>query len=293
MNHTLYINGDDIRTEYGAASVQGNVARMLTLPKFKPLKVNRWREGTGHEADLSTQPVFASRDFTLRLAGSGVRDVAEAMMSGEYNEIACAGTPISFVKCRLRGVTSFGILNGMETADLQISSDDDPRTALSAYAAYMPAVTGPEPSAANRVGIAVPGQSKNWQYFDELGVRVLSGFASSALSPEIPKSGMLRNVSTVAGMIFDSSTANSNNRDADRTLQLPLLLHFGTNPQDFWSRLGTLLYWLTFGEVRVGESLTGSTYLRCYYDSMSVQEYMPSKTVPWIRFTVNLKVMNL
>ncbi len=293
MNHTLYINGEDIREDYGVISVQGNVARMLALPKFKPLKVNRWREGIGHEADLSTQPVFASKDFTLRLAGGGVRDVVESMMSGEYTELSCDGTPVSFTKCRLRGVTSFGILDGMETADLQISSDDDPRTALSAYAAYIPAVTGSEPSAESRIGIDVPGQSMNWHYLDELGIRVLGGFTGSVLFPGTPKSGMLRDVSTVAGMIFDSSTANEDNRDADRTLLLPLLLHFGTSRQDFWSRLGTLLYWLTFGEVRIYENITGNTYLRCYYESMAVQEYMPSGIVPWIRFNVNLKVMNL
>lgn len=300
--HDLYINGVNMRTGYGVTVADGEISKILALPRFKSasIKTIDWHEHTGLEADLS-DPVFEPLFFTIRLQrtdGGSISEVADdALTPGHYFSMMFTNINLQFYRCRLSDVRNRSSLGRIESADFIIVCDDDIHAMLydmltAGGDEYIPASTNvPEPQM--RIGISGPSQ---WQYFDELGIRVLRGWKKALTTPYLAKAPLVRNISDVEASIFDDDTVSVHgSRD---NISLQLLLHCCDGykqhgPDDFWRRYLCLLYWLTKpGEVRLEENISGLSYNSCYFDSMTVNEYVPSYPAPWIKFTVNMKPLN-
>lgn len=284
--HEFTIEDLGINDDLGQYTLQGSVAPLLAIPSFKPSSIRTvsWQEETGMQAELSA-PVFRSRDFQLKLWGSDLMSVWSAASPQGYFTLSVENTLIDLSKCRLRGVSSYSALNGVQSALFNITSDDDPRDLLDEYADYSPSggasYTTPyslyEPAFGN---------------IGALGIQVLDGWRNTLAKPGDPKMPMTRDVSVSAGMLFDDVQTLSPKTSA-RKISIPCLLHTGASLADFWARYYCLLYWLTKpGEIIITQGVVSPSSLHCYYDSMTVNEYVPSEPVPWLKFTVNMNVLN-
>lgn len=281
IRHDIIIDGDNMREAYGITLCQGSVANALSLPPFKEMKRIDWQENDLVQVDASS-PVFARKEFDITLAGP-VEDIDYwcAQQYHHYINITITNTPVELNKCKIERVTRYDTLRGFAKAVLRISSDDDPYDLLNEHDST---------SSFSQITYETPfwfmlgGTAMN---FGEIGIRVLKGWRDGLnWHPDI-KSPLERNISVVPAMLCDTGGTP---HFSGRMLSLQCLLHCGASVQEFWDRWLFFLYMCTRpGKIEIiSDDVTGN-YI---YSGMSVNEYIPSLPVPWLKFTITFeKVM--
>lgn len=276
--HDLIIDGDNLREEYGVHLCKGSVANFISLPQFKDMDGDDWAEEDSVDVECSS-PVFRRKEFELTIAGDeeGVLYWSSAN-TYSYLAVTIDNTPIVLQKCLTLGTTAYSSLNGLHMATVRFASDDDPYQLLDNHtAADFPQLPHDEGWWFVRSGTL--------QNFGDIGVRVLRGTEDSFARRTAAKRPLEREISTVAGMIYDSH--NETPAYEAKALTLYCMLSAGSSASEFWDRY---LYFLQMCTRRGGVTIVhGTEQGRYIYESMRVTDYMPSQPVPFIKFSVTLR----
>lgn len=275
IQHDIILDGDSMREAYGITLCQGSVAGALALPQYKELKQTNWQEHDYTEVE-ATAPMFRRREFDITLAGP-VDDIDYwcAQQYHSYINVTITNTPVDLDKCRIERVTRYETLAGLSRAVLRISSDDDPYDLLNDHDST---------SAFSQLPYETPFwfmYGSTAMNFGEIGVQVLKGWKGSLhWHPDI-KTPLERDISVVPAILSDTGGTP---HFSGRRLSMQCVLHDGSSLSEFWNRYLFFLYMATRPgkNVLVAEEESGN-YI---YSGMTVNEYVPSSPVPWIKFTI-------
>jgi hypothetical protein len=276
MTHSdLIIDGDNLREDFGVTLCQGSTANFLSLPQFKDIDSDDWAEQDFIDVDASA-PVFKRKEFDLTIQG-GVSSVAAFCGRSDYSyfPLTISNTPFDLQKCLTKGVTSLSTLRGVSRATIRFTSDDDPYTLLDQHATAA-------------LISQLPFSESCWfagttpENFGSIGVRVVKGTNDSFATPPAVKQPLTRDVSITPGMIYDSH--DSVTVYGSKRLTIQCLLNAGSSYTDFWNRW---LHFMSRCTTRGGIGIVyGGIEGKYLYNSMRVLEYVPSKPVPWLKFSV-------
>lgn len=276
--HDIILDGDNLREAYGITLCKGSVANAISLPPFKEMQRIDWQEEDFAQVDASA-PVFERKEFDVTLAGSlEYIDYWCAQQYHHYVNVTITNTPVELDKCKIERVTRYETLGALAKAVLRISSDDDPYDLLNEHdsASSFSQMPYETPFRFMLDGTAVD--------FGEIGIRVLKGWRDELnWHPDIKKP-LERDISVVPAMICDTGGTP---HFSGRRLSIQCLLHCGASIQEFWDRWLFFLYMSTRpGEIEIISGGVAGNYI---YSGMSVNEYIPSLPVPWLKFTITFE----
>ena len=269
MTGKTFIGGTDIYTAFGAFVTDGGYEDLAQFPPLKAVESNDWFEDDGIEADLS-EPVLDTRNVSISFAfiRKPVEAFVSALSDAGYHSFQFVEIGRTF-SLRLVSAGNPTVCNGLTLVTMTFA-DDFP---LEDYE-YVSPVAG----AGNGDGYTIDGKN-----LIEYGVRILEG--TQAQMERIPavKTALLRDVSIVPGVIYDSEAKLT---FKSRDLSLYCLMR-SPDLATFWRNHDALLYDLVKPEERI-LSGAGKTF-RCYYKDMKINEFMPLNGV-WMKFTLNLTI---
>lgn len=269
MTGKTFIGGTDIYTAFGAFVTDGGYEDLVQFPPLKAVEYNDWFEDDGIEADLS-KPVLDTRNVSVPFAfvEKSPDALVNALADSAYHlfQFVEAGRAL---RLRLVSVGNPTVCNGLRLVTMTFA-DDFP---LDDYE-YVSPVPGTWPDD----GYTLDGKSLR-----DYGIRMLEG--TQAQMERIPavKTALLRDVSIVPGVIYDSEAKLT---FKSRDLSLYCLMR-SPDLATFWRNHDALLYDLVKPEERI-LSGAGKTF-RCYYKDMKINEFMPLNGV-WMKFTLNLTI---
>jgi hypothetical protein len=162
-------------------------------------------------------------------------------------------------------------------ATIRFTSDDDPYTLLDLHGDASVFERAPW----QEYYLFMPANSSAID-FGEIGVRVLGGTLDSFRAVPAAKQPLTRDISVETGMLYDSHDSGTVSGSKRATIQC--LLHYGSSYTDFWNRYLFFLHMCTMRcGIRIAIPQTNGWWL---YSGMRVAEYIPAKTVPWLKFSV-------
>jgi hypothetical protein len=276
IRHILTIGSTDVQASYGVALNPGAVAAVVGIPSFKALKSNDWHEYSGLDVDLS-DPHFEEGVVEIPMSGRQAREAAQLLTVRPYVHVDVSNTPFS-ANCRLLGVRSYATENGLETCRLRLGTDTDYATMLyNARNSHYNTPVTMEP-----FGFA-DWETDNWGLW---GVRLLDGWRSAFDAPRDIKTPLVRDISVIDGVEYDSDTTPATYREKSVTFQL--LLHGPRDISVFWGLYHSFMYRVAHGWMMLMDEQGEET--EWYYGGMSVVEYMPTDA-PWLKFNVRLNMI--
>lgn len=192
MRDRLYVDGIDIYLEYGVYVPDNDWASLVAYPPIKTPDSNDWQEEDGIEVDLSA-PVLDTREvrlsFLLNDIYGSFSDFLSLISDGAFHTFEVVTIGRTF-KLRLvsQGKIECSEIFRRETL---VFADDYP---LDGYT-YVAPQSGQPSSDAYAVD-DVPTT--------DYGMRVLAGTLAEVVKTPAVKTGLLRNINTQAGAIYDS-----------------------------------------------------------------------------------------
>lgn len=270
MTGKLFIDLQDIYTNYGIFVVEQGHNDLICYPALKEVNYNDWPDEDGIEADL-TSPVLDTREFNLKMAlhGTGARidSFIQMLSNSAYHTWLFQEIGRSY-KLRLVGQPDLTTLNTIGMFSLTLA-DDYP---LKDYT-----YQAPVSSIVPETGYQLDGTD-----FSEYGIMVLQGSKDEVMISAPAKRNLLVNIKSVSGAVYDGQAVKFKAKD----VRLRCLMRAETL-QELWRNYDAFLYDL----VRPGERLlyvddTGYEY-RCFYRRADVSEFYATGKI-WLRFDITL-----
>lgn len=192
MRDRLYVDGIDIYLEYGVYVPDNDWASLVAYPPIKTPDSNDWQEEDGIEVDLSA-PVLDTREvrlsFLLNDIYGSFSDFLSLISDGAFHTFEVVTIGRTF---RLRLVSQGKIeCSEIFRRETLVFADDYP---LDGYT-YVAPQSGQPSSDAYAVDDAPT---------TDYGMRVLAGTLAEVVKTPAVKTGLLRNINTQAGAIYDS-----------------------------------------------------------------------------------------
>lgn len=274
MDTQLYIDSNDIFATYGATMRPGNLARVLSVPPFKPssINVNDWHEIDGAEAELLS-PVLAGRTVRLEFT---FRDIAQNgylladLSDGAYHTFEFPDIDTIYT-LRLVSYQTYTHLNGGGTVALELADDFPPQ--------FYASQTYPLASGFTAEGYVLDGYD-----IGAYGVRVLEGTAETFRKPSATRRNLTVDTRSSAGLVYDPETVTF----ASRTAVLRLFARC-RSIGDFKDRRDALMHALLQPGLR--SMMAGGWVYECYYNSADVTEFANYYGI-WCKMDVRLNIIN-
>lgn len=270
MTGKTFIDGVDIYTAYGAFVTEGGYGGLVQFPPLKAVECTDWYEEDGIEADLSN-PVLDTKNVSVSFAFVDMRmdPFIKALSDAGYHTFEFREIGKTF-RLRLVSAGNPTVCDSLRLVTLTFA-DDFP---LDGYE-----YASPESGGTADDGYTVDGRS-----LSEYGVRVLQGTRAQMEKTPAVKTALLRNIGSMPGAIYDGESPV---RYKSRDLTLYCLMR-ASSLDVFWRNHDALLYDLSRPEERELSSLDVDKVFRCYYRSMSVQEFSVAGGEVWMKFTLAL-----
>lgn len=280
----LYIDGNDVWTQYGVFVVQGGYNDLVAMPPLKDVESNDWHEEDGVEADLSS-PVLNSREVSIKFAVSGVFSRFVAFMTmlsdGAYHDFNCVSIGRQY-RLRLVNENSRKIIRPLETVTLRFA-DDFPARHIQRFEAAARTAQNQEATPASTT-TQVDDYYIDGRRLTAYGARVLQGSLAEIVKKPQVKKNMYRNIKTVTGAIYDGVNVHYQTKDA----KLNLLFRAATL-EELWNNFDALLFNLTRPYEHVLAVTATEEAFYCSYKSCSVQEFFPDGQI-WLMVRITLTV---
>ena len=273
MRDRLYVDGIDIYLEYGVYVPDNDWASLVAYPPIKTPDSNDWQEEDGIEVDLSA-PVLDTREvrlsFLLNDIYGSFSDFLALVSDGAFHTFEVVTIGRTF-KLRLvsQGKIECSEIFRRETL---VFADDYP---LDGYT-YVAPQSGQPSSDAYAVD-DIPTT--------DYGMRVLAGTLAEVVKTPAVKTGLLRNINTQAGAIYDSGAQVF---FKSKDVKLNCLFRAESLPE-LWRNYYAFLHDL----IKPGERLLYvkdyEQELPFYYRSCSVKEFFPEGRI-WIGITITIRL---
>ena len=273
MRDRLYVDGIDIYLEYGVYVPDNDWASLVAYPPIKTPDSNDWQEEDGIEVDLSA-PVLDTREvrlsFLLNDIYGSFSDFLALVSDGAFHTFEVVTIGRTF-KLRLvsQGKIECSEIFRRETL---VFADDYP---LDGYT-YVAPQSGQPSSDAYAVD-DIPTT--------DYGRRVLAGTLAEVVKTPAVKTGLLRNINTQAGAIYDSGAQVF---FKSKDVKLNCLFRAESLPE-LWRNYYAFLHDL----IKPGERLLYvkdyEQELPFYYRSCSVKEFFPEGRI-WIGITITIRL---
>ena len=280
----LYIDGNDVWTQYGVFVVQGGYNDLVAMPPLKDVESNDWHEEDGVEADLSS-PVLNSREVSIKFAVSGVFSRFVAFMTmlsdGAYHDFNCVSIGRQY-RLRLVNENSRKIIRPLETVTLRFA-DDFPARHIQRFESATRTAQNQEATPASTT-TQVDDYYIDGRRLTAYGARVLQGSLAEIVKKPQVKKNMYRNIKTVSGAIYDGVNVHYQTKDA----KLNLLFRAATL-EELWNNFDALLFNLTRPYEHVLAVTATEEAFYCSYKSCSVQEFFPDGQI-WLMVRLTLTV---
>lgn len=270
MTGRLYIDGNDIYTQFGMYVVQDGWKALVAMPPLKAVTANDWQEEDGIEADLEN-PVLNSREFQINFAVSSVYNrynaFVEMLSDGAYHEFDCA---ILSRKYTLRMVAQPRLDYAETLGFVAIKFADD--FPLKGYKYKSPSCR------------MIPANDYKFDghCFTDYGARVLQGSLSEVMKLPDVKKNLLRNIKTLSGATYDDKQVTFKSKD----VKLKFLMR-AESLEELWQNYDALLYDLTRPEERSLWVNQVEQSFPFFYKSCTVTRFFPKDKI-WLEFTLTL-----
>lgn len=267
----LLIDGTDAYTAYNLWAEDGALGPVIEYPPLKAPETNDWHEEDGLEVDL-TAPRLDTRTFQLRLATSR----AEALLTDFYTDI-CDGAYHEWefrniarrYRLRVTAFPEYTCQRGL--ARLTVTLADDFPLRGYTYRAPVQQITDTSRSTLDRLLTA--------QY----SLRFLNGTNDAILRHSDPKTNLLTDIKTRAGVTYDPQAVTLKSRD----ITLPILLR-ANSLGNLFRNYDALLYNLTRTGLRTLYYEPLEAHLTGYYLRAVVREFYPQDR--WLRLDLTLRL---
>lgn len=232
----MLVNNINVYNKYGVSVTDDGYEELLEYPPLKTVNYNDWAEHDGVEPDLSGVVLDCST-FSVKFSCDGEFSNAQLfvklLLNSVYNTFYFEEIGVTY-RLRLTGQSDISVYKGLGFFKLKFSNDFP----LDGYSYLCPN--------ANSVSEEV---SLSYKYIDDgemvtvknnlsvYGLRLLDGFEAEIKDIGDIKERLLRDISTLPGVVYDSS---SSIKLSSREIAIPLLLL--CSKDDFWSRYNALLY---------------------------------------------------
>lgn len=283
MKGQLYIDGKDIFTELGVATLQGNYGELVAFPPSKTPDSNDWAEEDGKEFDLSTI-ALDSRELTLSFGFFSewkYNNFVALLSDMAYHDFNFPHLGRTF-RLRLSSQNSFEIYNTTQVSKFTFANDF-PRPADYVY--QPPANT-----------IQLPkGYELDDVDLSSYGVLILKGTNEEILKTPAVKKNLLQNFKRQDGAIYDGEYVKFQTKDVN----LKCLMR-APDFETFWRNRDALLHNLTKLSAKTDDE--GYEYedaerifyvdewsesYPCYYKSCKTVDFNPFGGI-WWEFTLTL-----
>lgn len=273
MRDRLYVDGIDIYLEYGVYVPDNDWASLVAYPSLKTPDQNDWQEEDGIEVDLSA-PVLDTREvrlsFLLNDVYGSFSDFLALVSDGAFHTFDVVTIQRTF---KLRLVSQGKIeCSDIFRRETLVFADDYP---LDGYT-YVAPQSGLPSSDAYAVD-DIPTT--------DYGMRVLAGTLAEVVKTPAVKTGLLRNINTQAGAIYDSGAQVF---FKSKDVKLNCLFRAESLPE-LWRNYYAFLHDL----IKPGERLLYvkdyEQELPFYYRSCSVKEFFPEGRI-WIGITITIRL---
>jgi hypothetical protein len=274
MIRNIYIDGLDVRAQYGVWIVKGGYNDLFLFPALKTPDVNDWPEYNGLEVDLSDPKLEAlsiSLDFVASRSAADTLGFLQLLSSLGYHTFYFPSLGRSF-KLRLSDSVDFTKFSILEAFRLQFIIDQPSREDMFVW--MSPAVRI-VPSAYSLDGVS----------FDHYGIFVARG-RDNLLQPPSAKPQMTRSdISTIDGQIYDAEQVRFSGKSA--TLQCCLK---AADMQRLWScRDAFFAAWVTPGERLL--TYNGKQY-KCHYEQTSNAKLLRLGDKCMISFDLSIRIID-
>ena len=283
MKEQLYIDGKDIFTELGVATLQGNYGELVTFPPSKTPDSNDWAEEDGKEFDLSAI-TLDSRELTLSFGFFSewkYNDFVALLSDMAYHDFNFPQLGRIF-RLRLSSQNSFEMYSNTQLSKFTFANDF-PRPDDYAYQEPINELTLPKGYELDGVDLSA------------YGILVLQGTNEEILKTPAVKKNLLQNFKFQDGAVYDGEYVKFQTKD----VSIKCLMR-APDFDMFWRNHDALLYDLTKlsaktdGEGYEYEDAERSFYVDewsenylCYYKSCKTDSFNPLDGI-WWAFTLTL-----
>lgn len=273
MRDRLYVDGIDIYLEYGVYVPDNDWASLVAYPPIKTPDSNDWQEEDGIEVDLSA-PVLDTREvrlsFLLNDIYGSFSDFLSLISDGAFHTFEVVTIGRTF-KLRLvsQGKIECSEIFRRETL---VFADDYP---LDGYTYAAP--SSGQPSSDAYAVDDVPTT--------DYGMRVLAGTLAEVVKTPAVKTGLLRNINTQAGAIYDSG-AQVFFKSKDVKLNC---LFRADSLSELWRNYYAFLHDLIKPWERLLYVKDYEQEFPFYYRSCSVTDFFPEGRI-WLGVTITIRL---
>lgn len=283
MKGQLYIDGKDVFTELGVATLQGNYGELVTFPSSKTPDSNDWSEEDGKEFDLSSI-TLDSREFTLSFGFFEewrYNNFVALISDMAYHDFNFPQLGRTF-KLRLSSQNSFETYNTTQMSRFTFANDfprqDD-------YVYQEPVNDYPMPK----------GYELDDVDMSSYGVLILKGTNAEILKSPAVKKNLLQDFKYRDGAVYDGEYVKFQTKDVN----LKCLMR-APDFETFWRNRDALLHDLTKLSAKTDDE--GYEYedaerifyvdewsesYPCYYKSCKTVDFNPFGGI-WWEFTLTL-----
>lgn len=283
MKGQLYIDGKDVFTELGVATLQGNYGELAAFPPLKAVKSNDWPEEDGREFDLSSV-ALNTKDITLEFGFFDewkFNNFVNVLSNMGYHDFRFPHLGRTF-RLRLSSQNSFEMYSRTQRSKFTFANDfpwpED-------YVYRQPSNPLPMPK----------GYELDSVDLSEYGILILKGSNAEILKTPAVKKNLLRNFKREDGAVYDGEYVKFQTKDVN----LKCLMR-APDMDTFWRNRDALLHDLTGLSVkRDDEGYEYSDAERifyvdewtegypCYYKSCKTEHFSPLGGI-WWEFTLTL-----
>lgn len=283
MKGQLYIDGKDVHTEYGVATLQGNYGELITFPPSKTPDSNDWAEYDGREFDLS-EIHLDTRDVTLEFGFFSewkYNDFVALLSDMGYHDFNFPQLGRTF-RLRLSSQNSFEMYSNTERSKFTFANDF-PRSDDYVYQEPINSILLPKGYELDGVDLSA------------YGILVLQGTNEEILKTPVVKKNLLQNFKFQDGAVYDGEYVKFQTKD----VSIKCLMR-SPDFDTFWRNHDALLHDLTKlsaktdGEGYEYEDAERSFYVDewsenypCYYKSCKTDSFNPLDGI-WWAFTLTL-----
>lgn len=283
MKGQLYIDGKDVFTELGVATLQGNYGELVAFPSSKTPDSNDYPEEDGKEFDLSCL-TLGTKDVTLAFGFFSewkFNDFVAMLSDMGYHDFNFPQLGRTF-RLRLSSQNSFEMYNSSERSKFTFANDF-PRPADYVYREPVNEIPMPKGYELDNVDLT------------NYGVMLLKGTNAEILKTPAVKKNLLQNFKKQDGAIYDGEFVKFQTKDVN----LKCLMR-APDIETFWRNLDALLHDLTKLSLKTDDE--GYEYsdaervfycdewsesYPCYYKSCKTDHFNPLGGI-WWEFTLTL-----
>lgn len=283
MKGQLYIDGKDVFTELGVATLQGNYGELAAFPPLKAVKSNDWPEEDGREFDLSSV-ALNTKDITLEFGFFNewkFNSFVNLLSNMGYHDFRFPHLGRTF-RLRLSSQNSFEMYSRTQRSKFTFANDF-PRP--EDYVYRQPSNPLPMPK----------GYELDSVDLSEYGILVLKGSNAEILKTPAVKKNLLQNFKREEGAVYDGEYVKFQTKDVN----LKCLMR-APDIDTFWRNRDAFLHDLTGLSAKTDDE--GYEYsdaerifyvdewsegYPCYYKSCKTEHFSPLGGI-WWEFTLTL-----